>query len=177
MPNVCSVCRHDRRPEIDDAITRGLTLRDIERTFGPSRSALARHKRCIRGALAQHGAAVAAQTASTFQSTEMRLEVLFKRAESVLQGCIDQKDQVGQLASIKVALGVIAEIRELAKLKGVQSTQYTPRTESIDDELLRLLGPDGPVEGRRRAEREQRYQEIRQEVLAELAQAGRLTVQ
>ena len=43
MPRVCSICTHAQRADIDAALVRRDSLRDIAGRFGVSRSALARH--------------------------------------------------------------------------------------------------------------------------------------
>jgi hypothetical protein len=44
MPQTCTACRHPNRPDIDGAILRGESLRDIARQSRLSKDAVARHK-------------------------------------------------------------------------------------------------------------------------------------
>jgi len=44
LPQTCTVCRHARRTDIEKAIIRGDTLRDIARQFHLSKDAVGRHK-------------------------------------------------------------------------------------------------------------------------------------
>jgi DNA-directed RNA polymerase subunit RPC12/RpoP len=44
MPRTCTVCRHEKRQEIDRALLVGRPLRNIAEEFGTSRMALCRHK-------------------------------------------------------------------------------------------------------------------------------------
>jgi hypothetical protein len=44
MANTCHVCRHATRASIDAALQQGVPLRQIAGQYGPSRSALQRHK-------------------------------------------------------------------------------------------------------------------------------------
>lgn len=47
----CSACCDPRRPELDEALVRGDSLRDIAGRFGTSKSALARHRPHVGTAL------------------------------------------------------------------------------------------------------------------------------
>ncbi len=48
MPPTCSICRHAKRADIDLAIVRGTSLRDIAAQFGVSHNAVGRHKtKCV----------------------------------------------------------------------------------------------------------------------------------
>src|SRR5436190_6958938 len=51
MPNTCTICKHQGRLEIESALARGESLRDIARQFGASKDAVNRHQRCIAEAL------------------------------------------------------------------------------------------------------------------------------
>jgi len=44
MPQICSICRHKNRPEIDAALLRSESLRNIAKQFGTSATALHRHR-------------------------------------------------------------------------------------------------------------------------------------
>jgi hypothetical protein len=44
MPQTCTICRHTRRQEIEEALLAGDSLRNIAKRFGTSPSALLRHK-------------------------------------------------------------------------------------------------------------------------------------
>jgi hypothetical protein len=49
MPPTCSVCAHDNREAITDALLRGKSSRGIARQFGlPAHDAVDRHRECIR---------------------------------------------------------------------------------------------------------------------------------
>lgn len=46
MSGTCVVCRHPKRDKIEQGMANGTPLRDLETAFGPSRSALSRHRVC-----------------------------------------------------------------------------------------------------------------------------------
>jgi hypothetical protein len=53
MPQVCSICAHSRRAEIDSALVAGATLRDITERFpGLSKSAVHRHRQHVADTIA-----------------------------------------------------------------------------------------------------------------------------
>jgi uncharacterized protein YerC len=47
----CRICTHERRNEIESALTSGRTYQDITRLFGVSKQSIGTHKRCISNAL------------------------------------------------------------------------------------------------------------------------------
>jgi hypothetical protein len=51
MPNTCSICKHQERAEMEDALARGLPLRGIARQFGASKDAVGRHQSCFAAKL------------------------------------------------------------------------------------------------------------------------------
>jgi hypothetical protein len=59
MPRECSICRHDRRDDINRALLGSASLRDIEGQFRISKSSLDRHRRLhltpkVANAIARH---------------------------------------------------------------------------------------------------------------------------
>lgn len=51
MPNTCTICRHKERTEIESALARGDSLRDIAGQFQSSKSSVDRHQRCVAAEL------------------------------------------------------------------------------------------------------------------------------
>ena len=55
MDTRCTVCTHASRPEIDQALIDGLPLRPLAAQYNLSSSALSRHLKHLRQAIAAHG--------------------------------------------------------------------------------------------------------------------------
>jgi hypothetical protein len=51
MPNTCTICRHERRKEIEDKMVRGVPLRSIGKQYQTTHATLNRHRSCIAGEL------------------------------------------------------------------------------------------------------------------------------
>jgi hypothetical protein len=51
MPNTCTICKHQGRLEIESALARGESLRNIAKQFDAGYSNINRHQRCIAEAL------------------------------------------------------------------------------------------------------------------------------
>ena len=49
--NTCTICRHEKRHDIERAIARGVAFRTIANQFNASESSLKRHQQCIAEAL------------------------------------------------------------------------------------------------------------------------------
>jgi hypothetical protein len=102
-PGLCSVCHHPALAEIDRALLDGLALRPLAALYGLSPSALSRHTKHLRRALATHQRqAHQAQLAATLDELELlkvRLDRLFlKSAEAqshhISLGCLQESLKV-----------------------------------------------------------------------------------
>jgi hypothetical protein len=51
MPNTCTICKHPDREQIEDALARGLSLRNIASQFGVGYQAVNRHQICTAAEL------------------------------------------------------------------------------------------------------------------------------
>ena len=83
MPRTCTVCTHDERAEIDQALLTGEPFRNIAARFGMSTSALVRHKQTdIPAALGK-----AKQAADDVQADTLfdRLKGLAAEAKAILK--------------------------------------------------------------------------------------------
>jgi hypothetical protein len=122
MPQVCSVCRHARRVEIEQALLNRTTLRTISERFGPSKTALLRHREHIASTLApQTQAREAVRSRTLLQDvhvSEGRVERLYTHAEAILNSALHDQDRRSALAAIRAAVDVMAEARNLMQVRG-----------------------------------------------------------
>ena len=113
MPRVCSICIHDQRLAIDQALITIGPIRKIAARFGTSASALTRHK--AEHLPVQLVKAQEAQEAAQAGDLLTDVRMLYSKAVGILEA----SEQAGALA---VALGGIREARGclelLAKLQG-----------------------------------------------------------
>ena len=82
--NVCSICKHEKRDEIDRAIARGVSLRHIASQFGVGYKSVERHQKCIAEALI---AARKEQIYRTARNVHDELEKTFQFVEKVTNAC------------------------------------------------------------------------------------------
>lgn len=123
MAQTCTICRHPQRLELERAIVSGVPMRDISRQFGPSRSAIARHRGHIADTIGEvqeireaHRVNSLLEDVSAGQS---RAEDLYRKAEAVLAASLEDEDRGNAVQAIRAAGAILAEARKHAELKGV----------------------------------------------------------
>jgi hypothetical protein len=108
MARTCTVCRHPKRAEIDAALIRSESFRDVAGRFGTSKSALERHRTtCLPVHLLKAKDEADVQSASALVK---ELRELAKKTGLVLSRAMRQKD--GELA-----LKAIARLERQLELK------------------------------------------------------------
>jgi DNA-binding transcriptional ArsR family regulator len=107
MDTRCTVCTHASRPEIDQALIDGLPLRPLAAQYGLSSSALSRHLKHLRQALAAHDdrehQAHRAAPLDELDLQKVCLNRIFRKSED--------------LHSLHVSLGCIQETLRLLTLQ------------------------------------------------------------
>ena len=118
MPRVCTVCAHDDRAAIDEAIVRRVPSRTIASLHSLDRSAILRHKDThVSAALVTVQARREAQGAETLAD---RVEALYERAGKIL----DAAEAEGRAT---VALAAVRELRGIVELLGKLSGELDER--------------------------------------------------
>jgi DNA-binding transcriptional ArsR family regulator len=118
MDQRCTVCHHASLAEIDQALLQGLPLRPLAAQFGLSSSALSRHLKHLRQALAAHDdrehQAHQVALMDELDLLKARLNRLFRKSED--------------LHSLHISLGCIQEsIRLLALQERIRHSLSGPR--------------------------------------------------
>ena len=113
MPRRCTICTHDKRNEIDQALVERQAFRAIARQYGVSKDALLRHHDDhLPAALVKAQAAAEAAQA----------DALLAQVVDLRDKALDVLDTAQGSADLRVALGAIREARGcvelLAKLAG-----------------------------------------------------------
>ena len=123
MPQTCTVCRHANLADIDGAILRRDSLRDIARQYSISKDAVARHKadhlpKTLVKAKAAQELVRADSLLDYVQRRQTRLERLDDDAREIQQTSMRENDRSGALDAIKVRTGIAREQRGFAELLG-----------------------------------------------------------
>jgi hypothetical protein len=143
MPRVCTICSHDQRLAIDQALITTEPIRKIAERFGTSASALTRHKN--EHLPVQLVKAQEAQEAAQAGDLLADVRQLYTRALAILK----TSEDAGALA---VALGGIREARAclelLAKLQGqlddrpVVNVLITPEWQRLRTVIINALADE-----------------------------------
>lgn len=117
MPPTCSICRHPEREAIDAALVAGESFRNIAQRFGPSATALHRHK-------SEHVAVAMAKAteAETVAADDLLAQVGMLQTKAL--GILNRAEAAG---SLNVALMAIREARGNVELLAKLTHQLSDR--------------------------------------------------
>src|SRR5579862_4057054 len=90
MPRTCTICAHEKLPEINEAILRNGTIRGIASRFGVGKGAVERHKAaCVSETLAK-----ATEVAKVFEADSLldRLMAAHRETKAILEEARASKD-------------------------------------------------------------------------------------
>jgi hypothetical protein len=134
MPQSCSICRHEKRVEIDEALVCSTPVRNIAARFKTSASSVHRHKLHLPGELAK--AKRAGEVARADDLLD-RVEHLIAKCEKIAVAASKQKKK-----NWAAALGAYREIRQclelLGRLSGELQLGVAVKFESHDHPLQHL---------------------------------------
>lgn len=122
MPRTCTICRHPNRTEIDTALIRPDSFRDIATRYGTSKSALERHRdKCLPKHLLR-----AKEDSETQSATALvkELRELARKTGLILTRAMDEKN--GDLA-----LKAIARLERQLELKARLLGELEERGSSV----------------------------------------------
>ncbi len=120
MPRTCTICRHERRQEIDEALVVGESFRSIAFRFDTSHMAVRRHKKHLSGKLVK---AVERAEERHADSLVEQLDTLLSRAKALLDEVFPEKRQHGQLVKPRDVAAALREMRETLMLMGRMTGQ------------------------------------------------------
>jgi len=122
MPQICSVCNHPQRVQIEQCFVAGATLRTIADRYGPSKTALLRHRNHVAGTIAllkaDQDTARSATLLDDVRVGEGRAERLYQQAEEILAGALREKDRRSALQAIRAAVDVMGQARGYLEHRG-----------------------------------------------------------
>lgn len=154
MPRKCSICSHEQRQAIDEAILAGESFRNIAKRFRTNVSTVFHHKRDHVG-----------ESIRTLQETDEvlrgeslieyvhklreRTESLYQEATQLLHEAKAAKDLKGALSAIREAANVTREARGTANLLGQltgELQQNATPTPGITIVMPTVIAPADPAE-------------------------------
>ncbi len=142
MPRVCTVCTHNERDDIDQALVARQPFRHIAAQYGVSTSALVRHHDDhIPAALVRAQEATEAAQADNLlaQVTDLR-----DRAIGILDTAEAEEDLKAAIAAIREARGCVELLAKLAgQLKDAPTFNLIlmPEWRELQTAILAALGP------------------------------------
>jgi hypothetical protein len=112
MPRTCTICRHPKLNEINEAVVSSVAYRDIAGRYGTSKSALDRHKPHVSRALMKAKGAAEVVQADSLMDKIAQLEQEARRLGR-------KAEDAGDLRAAMAAVRELVRIVELlAKLQG-----------------------------------------------------------
>ena len=160
MPRTCTVCTHDERAEIDQALLDGHPLRDIAGRFRTSRSALLRHRKAdipatlvkakqaaddvhadslfdrVKGLAAEAKAILEEARASGNHSVALQA---IGRAEKLLELEAKLLGELNDATKVAVGINVNAPAPEF-DFRGMTNEQLAAKAERIANRLREMAG-------------------------------------
>jgi len=111
MPQICTICTHQKADKINEAIVAGQSLRGIAEQYGTSATSLGRHKSHISGVLIKANKIKEIAKADTLleQITDLK-----NKAMSILEKAEQGDDLRIALLAIKEARGCLEVLGKLA---------------------------------------------------------------
>ena len=151
MPRVCTICGHPKRNEIDEALLRSDSLRNIAEHYGTSATALHRHKTehlPVHLVKAQKAAEVLDADSLIEHLQALRVETL-----DVLAAAKEAKDNKIMLAAVARAE---AQLRLASEMLGALQTKLHVQVRvrsfmDLTEEELQFLVAEGEAVTRRRS--------------------------
>jgi hypothetical protein len=149
VPQICTICRHPRRLEIEQALLMGgMSLRTVSDQYGPSKTALLRHRAHVAGVVTQQiQARESTRTGTLLQDVragEGRAERLYGQAEEILASALKDKDRRTALQAIRTAIDVMGEARGFLELRGALTNELG-RDRSLPEVFLQIICPSAPT--------------------------------
>jgi hypothetical protein len=149
MPQICTICRHPHRLQIEQALVGGITLRTVSDQYGPSKTALLRHRSHVAGAIAARvQAQESVRTGTLLQDVragEGRAERLYAQAEEILSSALKDKDRRTALQAIRTAIDVMGEARGYLELRG-ELVGELGRDRTVAPMAIQIICPSAPTQ-------------------------------
>jgi hypothetical protein len=147
MPRTCTICIHPDRLRIEQAIIAGTSLRTISGQYGPSKTAVMRHRSHVVEAMSRNKdvreQVRTGKLLDDVRAGEERAERLFDQATEILKTARDENDPRTALQAIRAASAVIGEARGYMQLRG-ELTNELGRDRALSPVSIQILCPSAP---------------------------------
>jgi hypothetical protein len=114
MPRAFTICRHEKREEIDEALVSAEPYRGISRRFAVSEDAVQRHKKAHLSAKVVK--AVARREERRGDSLIEKVDALTVRTHALLDEVFPETRESGQKVKPRDVAAVVREVREMLRL-------------------------------------------------------------
>src|SRR5215471_1235629 len=113
MPRTCTICRHEKRQEIDEALVAGEAFRNIAKRFESSWQAVRRHKEHLSVKLVK-----AAERREDRHANSLidQVDALAARTKALLDEVFPEQKQKGQKVNPRDVAAAVREVRETLRL-------------------------------------------------------------
>jgi hypothetical protein len=140
MPRTCTLCSHESRRKIDEAIASGTSYRKISKRFSTSPAALSRHKSHASMAIER---ANEKRELSIGESVLARLEGLFKRLTGLLDAAQKAKNHFACIGYLREARGILTDLCEVSRTMLPNGDQRPLLPQEYIDAICVALGVKG----------------------------------
>jgi hypothetical protein len=113
MPRTCTICRHEKRDEVDEALVAGEPYRSIALRFDTSHMAVKRHKEHLPGKLVK---AAERREERRGDSLLEKVDALAVRTQALLAEVFPETKQSGKKINPRDVAAVVREVRETLRL-------------------------------------------------------------
>jgi hypothetical protein len=117
----CSVCKHPRRAEIDEALIAGGDNAKIGKAFGPSRDAIRRHATHVLAIVKKYD-----ETTALARGEDLKAKMLLREADLLR---LQEKAEAGH--DIPTAIAAIRELRQFHEPQARMEGQLKPQEVSV----------------------------------------------
>ena len=136
MPKRCSVCTHEKREEIDQALIRGDTYRSISQIYTISPDALSRHKKnghIVKEVVESHQVEVIERSEDVWA----QIDFWSGEIESIYQEAKQKQEKSLALTAIDKAMKLVALTAQIRATSGEGPVEVNPIT--LAGEVMEFL--------------------------------------
>jgi len=142
MPQTCSICKHPKRNEIEQAIRDGKALRDIAGQHGTNKNAIDRHKKHMVSLVAEAVPAIIPQevVAKSLDIID-DLRTLKGKLETALETAIDSGNIIALTSVSRELRGVMDTLIKIAIVqKETEAAKHNEISEGLNALIAEVIG-------------------------------------
>src|SRR5690348_11102866 len=139
MPRTCTICRHEKLREIDEALVAGEAFRIIANRFETSWQAIRRHKNHLSGTIVK---AAERREERRGESLLEKVDALAVRTQALLAEVFPDTKQDGQKVNPRDVAAVVREVRETLRLTAQLTGQLKGDGATVNVGVAVLTSPE-----------------------------------